>query len=146
MELFIDPPVLEGHTLVQVRGMDKVLAPGAFDIPCAGHVSGVDGVEESLHKELGEELNLRIDDLEKLSLVARYASQAHDYAEDGLVNVEYCYLFRAGLKPHTVPNIRFNDGEVAGLAVFNVNELRGLVQRYPERVASGLSDSLRFYL
>jgi isopentenyldiphosphate isomerase len=146
VEIFIDPPSLEGYTLVQVRGMDKVLAPGAFDIPCAGHVSGTDGVEASLHKELGEELNLRMDDLENLALVARYASQAHEYAADGLVNVEYCYLFRARLKEQAIQNIRFNDGEVAGLAVFNVNELRGLVQRYPERVASGLSDSLQFYL
>lgn len=145
VEIFIDSPALEGHTLVQVRGMDKVLAPGTFDIPCAGHVSGTDGVEFSLQKELGEELNLRVEDLEKLALVARYTSQPHEYAADGLVNVEYCYLFRAELKPYAVKNIRFTDGEVAGLAVFNVNQLRGLVQRYPERVASGLSDSLRFY-
>ena len=145
VEIFIDPPGLDGHTLVQVRGMDKVLAPGAFDIPCAGHVSGADGVQESLGKELVEELNLGFENLEDLALVARYASRAHAYPENNLVNVEYCSLYRAQLKTQAVPCIRFSDGEVAALAVFNINELKELAQRFPERVASGLAESLEFY-
>lgn len=145
VELFIDPPAVEGHTLVQVRGVNKVLAPGVFDIPCAGHIDGEDGVEESLCKELGEELNLDTSDLENLTLVAHYATEVQEYASEGLVNVEYCFLFRARLKASSVSRIRFTDGEVAGLALFDVNQLRELARRFPERVASGLSDSLPYY-
>lgn len=146
VEIFIDPPggELKGFTLVQVRGMDKLEAPGAFDIPCAGHISGADSVEVSLGKELGEELNLTLDSLADLRLLGRYNSY-NESTERGLVNNEYRVLYRATLKPDAVRRIRFTDGEVAGLSVFAVKELRALVQKFPERVASGLSDAIGYY-
>ena len=52
-------------------------------------------------------------------------------------NNEYRVLYQAALKPEAAAKIRFADGEVAGLAVFAVPELRMLVQRSPERVARG---------
>lgn len=147
VEIFIDPPEVNmpqaAHTLVQVRGMDKVDAPGAFDIPCAGHVSGLDGIEQSLEKELGEELNLRLGDLDDLRELARYISPARQGRY--LLNEEYRYLYRARLKPGAVGQIRFSDGEVGALALFNVVELRRYCQRFPERTASGLSDALGYY-
>lgn len=147
VEIFIDPPDRPGYTLVQVRGMDKFEAPGAFDIPCAGHISGTDTVEESLKKELSEELNLSLDDLWDLQMLARYNSFAGENAPAlGPVNHEHRVLFRASLKPEAADKIRFADGEVAGLTVFAVSELRELVRRYPERVASGLSDAIGYYM
>jgi 8-oxo-dGTP pyrophosphatase MutT (NUDIX family) len=149
VEIFIDPPDLQGHTLVQVRGMDKFEAPGAFDIPCAGHIDGLDSVEKTLAKELSEELNLKPEDLYPITLIARYNSYTGD---DGVSpsnhhtnNNEHRVLFRAQLKPEAAAHIRFSDGEVAGLSVFAVSELRALVQQYPERVASGLADAIGFY-
>jgi len=152
VEIFIDPPEAAppkvdtpqaAHTLVQVRGMDKVDAPGAFDIPCAGHVSGLDGIEQSLEKELGEELNLRLGDLDDLRELARYISPARQGCY--LLDEEYRYLYRAMLKPGAVGQIRFSDGEVGALALFNMVELRRYCQRFPERAASGLSDALGYY-
>lgn len=149
VEIFIDPPGLAGHTLVQVRGIDKFEAPGAFDIPSAGHVDGVDSAEESLAKELREELNLTLDQLEELRLLARYNSYPPERDEDAgaalSVNNEHRVLYRARLKPEAAAGIRFSDGEVAGLAVFSVAELRALARRYPERIASGLGDALEYY-
>lgn len=144
VEIFIDPPHLEGHTLVQVRGMDKYEAPGAFDIPCAGHVSEIDCAEGSLRKELEEELNLSIDDLSAIHLVACYNSYTGS-PQGECLNNEYRFLYRARLKDNAVKYIRFTDGEVAGLAVFSVPELRALVERFPDRIASGLGDAMVYY-
>ncbi|HEX9017652.1 MAG TPA: NUDIX domain-containing protein [Anaerolineaceae bacterium] len=148
VEIFIDPPDRPGYTLVQVRGMSKFEAPGAFDIPCAGHIDGVDSAEASLAKELSEELNLGPGDLEDLRLVARYNSfsaQAESSPASPSVNNEHRVLYRAQLKPEAASRIQFTDGEVAGLIIFAVGELRALVQKYPQRVASGLSDAIGFY-
>jgi isopentenyldiphosphate isomerase len=145
VEIFIDPPHLPGHTLVQVRGMGKVEAPGAFDIPCAGHISGVDGAEEALRKELAEELDLFIDNLSDLHQITRYNSiRSSNF--DWAVNNEHRVLYRAKLKNDAAARIRFADGEVAGLGVMNVAELRLLVERYPERIAAGLSDAMKYYV
>lgn len=148
VEIFIDPPHLPGHTLAQVRGMDKFEAPGAFDIPCAGHIDGVDSAEKSLEKELLEELNLNLSQLADLRLLGRYNSYSDDNAarqDARKINNEHRVLFRARLKPEAAAQIRFSDGEVAGLTVFAVGELRTLVRQYPERVASGLRDAIGFY-
>ena len=149
VEIFIDPPDLPGHTLVQVRGMDKFEAPGAFDMPCAGHVTATDAVEASLGKELAEELGLGLDDFENLSEVIRYES-CTNIEKDVTnaiwpVNIEYRILFYARIKRDAIQHIRFTDGEVAGLAVISVEELRALIRRFPERVASGLQGAMPFY-
>lgn len=143
VEIFIDPPDMPGHTLVQVRGMEKFHSPGAFDIPCAGHVDGVDGEEESLRKELEQEINLTLADLEGLRLLERYNSFGED--TPGRANYEHRVLYQAHLKPGAMGKIRFADGEVAGMSVFSVAELRELVRKYPERVAAGLSDAIGYY-
>ncbi len=144
VEIFIDPPHLVGHTLVQVRGMGKFEAPGAFDIPCAGHISGVDPVEESLRKELMEELNLSLEVLSDFRLLGQYNSYTRSRG-GGALNNEYRYLYRARLRTSAAQQIRFTDGEVAGLAVFSVPELRALIDRFPDRIASGLSDAMVYY-
>ncbi|MBE0698899.1 MAG: NUDIX domain-containing protein, partial [Anaerolineaceae bacterium] len=147
VEIFLDlPGVEEGHTLVQVRGMDKIDGPGAFDFPCAGHAVGTETAQEALRKELGEELNLAPEDLEDLHLVARYIHSAHTRTVSLFYNEEYRYLHRARIKPAAVPHIRFHDGEVGALALFNYAELCALAERFPERIASGLGDALGYYL
>jgi 8-oxo-dGTP pyrophosphatase MutT (NUDIX family) len=150
VEIFIDPPTLAGsvqseqYTLVQVRGNEKFEAPGAFDIPCAGHITGVDTAEASLVKELAEELNITLDDLDDLRRLGRYNSYTQA-SNSGSINNEFRVLYRARLKKEAVAKIRFTDGEVAALAVFAVGELRSLIQRFPERIASGLSGAMDFF-
>lgn len=150
VEIFIDPPTLgdpirsERYTLVQVRGNEKFEAPGAFDIPCAGHITGIDTAEASLVKELAEELNITLDDLDDLRPLGRYNSYTQA-SNSGSINNEFRILYRASLKKEAVAKIRFTDGEVAALAVFAVGELRALIQRFPERIASGLSGAMDFF-
>lgn len=148
VEIFIDPPQLPGYTLVQVRGMEKYEAPGAFDIPCAGHITGLDAPDAALVKELGEELNLTLGDLDDFRGIGRYNSIRGGGAADEpfiKMNNEHRVLYQARIKPEAVARIRFTDGEVAGLAVFLVSELRALVEQFPERVASGLGDAMAYY-
>jgi len=145
VEIFIDPPHLEGHTFAQVRSLEKFEAPGAFDIPCAGHISGFDGIEKSVEKELAEELGLSLDDLGEFRLLKLYNSY-NGGGENCNANHEFRVLFRARLKPDAYERIRFEDGEVAALAVFSVTQLKELASRFPERIASGLSDALVFYI
>lgn len=147
VELFLDPPQRAGYTFIQVRSMDKFEAPGAFDIPCAGHITALDDVPGSLAKELGEELNLSIADLEGLQLLTRYESKPIQTADETWCgwNIEYRFLFRARLREESLARVQFRDGEVAGLGIFAWDEMRRLVEQYPERVASGLRDALSYY-
>lgn len=146
VEIFLDlDGAGEGHTLAQVRGMDKVISPGAFDLPCAGHVSGTETPEEALRHELSEELNLALGDLADLRKITEHAAAAHPIAGTHLINPEYCYLYRAKIRPAEFASIRFSDGEVAGLALVNLAEIRAMSARFPERVAGGLSESLVYY-
>jgi isopentenyldiphosphate isomerase len=144
IELLLDPPGLEGHTLIQVRSLTKVDSPGDFDVPCAGHVTGVDETSLALEKELREELNLSLSDLEDLRVVGTYNAFARA-DRPGFTNNELRVLYKAGLKPGSAGKIRFSDGEVAALCVFSLPELKALVSRYPERVASGLYEALGAY-
>jgi isopentenyldiphosphate isomerase len=144
VEIFLDPPAYRGFTLVQVRGMDKVESPGAFDLPCAGHISGVDGVAASLAKELDEELGLGLDDLDAVREIGRFDTPSGSASHEPQ-NHEFRILFHARLKTESVGRIRFRDGEVAGLAVISLPELRLLLERYPQRVASGLHEAIGLY-
>lgn len=144
VQLILDHPTDPDTTLVQVRGFDKVDAPGAFDMPCAGHVIGTETVEASLAKELREELGLAIADLADLQQTAHYEYRDLDQRPDFL-NVEYRAVYRARLRPGALDRIRFADGEVAGLVLMPVAAVQELVVRSPERVASGLLGALRWY-
>lgn len=141
VEIFLDPPAMDDFTLVQVRGLGKVESPGAFDLPCAGHISGVDDVLVSLAKELEEELGLALNDLSELREINRFDAPLSSGGPEPQ-NHEFRVVFQARLKANSVGHIRFTDGEVAGLAVFSLPELRLLVERYPERVASGLREAI----
>ncbi len=144
VEIYLDPLEQPGHTYVQVRGMGKFEAPGALDIPCAGHITGLDAPEAAINKELSEELNLTVADLQGLHLVGRYNSYRGG-ASDPSINNEHRILYRAQIKAEAVERIRFIDGEVAGISIFAVDELRALIQRNPEKIASGLSDAIGLY-
>jgi 8-oxo-dGTP pyrophosphatase MutT (NUDIX family) len=144
-ELFIDHPSLPDHTLVQVRGLGKVEAPGCFDLPSAGHVVGTETAFDTLLKEMKEELNLEQGDILELTQIGSYPFS--DQVSDGrLCNTEYRTVYRGRLADDTWPKLRFADGEVAAIGFFSLPALRELLDRHPERVASGLAQSLATYL
>jgi isopentenyldiphosphate isomerase len=145
VQLFIDHPSLGDYTLIQVRGLNKVESPGCFDLPAAGHIAGTESLTATLFKELEEELNLQREDIEDLALIGHYEYRG---LQDGssVQNVELCTVFRSRLKPGRLPKIRFVDGEVAAISMFDLSELQALIATFPERTASGLRGSLPLYL
>lgn len=140
VQLFIEHPTLRDHLLVQVRGMSRPEAPGNFDSPVAGHVPGLQAPADAILKELAEEIGLAPQDIEGLRRVTSY-----DYGEPlsatGICNREYRVVFAARLAADAWPRLRFQDAEVAAICIFAINELAALIERYPERIASGLRGS-----
>ena len=145
VHLFLDHPILSDHTLIQVRGIDKEEAPGRFGLPVAGHIVGLDTVQETLAKELGEELGLSSDVLVDLRHLGCYEG-GHPSDPDELRNVEYHEVYRARLSSEGWLCAHARDSEVAAIAAFQTADLIAMIDRFPERVASGLKGSLPMYL
>jgi len=149
VQLFIHTPELWAAsgdvTLVQVRAPNKAQYPGCFDVAAAGHVIGLGEVEGSVFKELSEELGLTQQDVGELRLLGRYEHR-ESLSEDRVHDVELRSVYQTELVAGAFPRIRFVDGEVAGICLFRLAELKELVKRFPDRVASGLSASLGLYL
>ncbi len=142
--LFIEHPTRADHLLVQVRGVEKAEAPGAFGLPAAGHIGGLTLARESLLRELHEELGLEEEDLDDLELLDTY--NYRDRAAEAIYyNVEFRSVFRCRLKPGRMEAIRFKDGEVAAVAIFTREALRALVNHFPDHIASGLGAALPLY-
>ena len=141
VQLILDHPTKHDLTFIQMRGLHKAEAPGAFDMPCAGHVVGLETVEATLVKELREELGLNLRATKGLGFVGQYESWDLREAVD-FRNVELRAVYRARLRPEALDKIRFSDGEVAALALMSRRALRDLISQYPERVASGLIGSI----
>ncbi len=145
VHLFIDHPNLMDHTLLQVRAIGKAESPGCFDLPAAGHVIGTESVETTLHKELGEELGLKVDALRDF---ARLGSYEYRQISDpsNFRNVEYRTVFYGRLNDDDWLRVSATDHEVAAIAAFSIVELQEMLVSFPERIASGLKASFPLYL
>jgi isopentenyldiphosphate isomerase len=145
VQLFLDHPTAEGYTLLQVRGFEVAEAPGCFDVPCAGHVPGLQPVDVAMLEELAQELGLDQTALSPPEPVGRYAYRG-PMDDPALYNVELRAVHRSRLRAGALPRIRFVDREVAAVALFAIPEVQALLDRAPERVASGLAASWPHYL
>jgi len=145
VHLFIDHPTRDDYTLVQVRGVHKFESPGCFDVPVAGHVVGLESTTDTLYKELEEELDLDRDDICDPEMVGSY-NYHEPWSNPRLRNVEFRVVFQSRLKAGRLSRIGFVDREVAAISVFALSELEAIINTYPERVASGLTESFLVYL
>jgi len=136
VQLFLDHPTLPDVAWVQLRGFHKAEAPATFDLPMAGHVSGVETPAQALGKELQEELGLTLDDLSELRMVSGYAAEV--LRHDNLLNLEYHWVYRARLHPESLTKLRPVAPEVAAICAFPFSELRQLVRCHARQVAPGL--------
>jgi len=145
VHLFIDHPARDDYTLIQVRGVDKFESPGCFDIPVAGHVVGLESTTGTLYKELEEELDLDRDDIYVPEMIGSYDYRG-PLSDPILRNVEFRVVFQSRLKADRLSSIGFVDREVAAISVFALSELEAIINTYPDRVASGLTESFPVYL
>jgi 8-oxo-dGTP pyrophosphatase MutT (NUDIX family) len=146
VDVFLDPAEAPACTLVQVRSLGKADAPGRFDVAVGGHVRGADAPGHALREEAGEELGLD-PDRDFASLVFLDGYEYGDPGFDGVFrNIEYRHLYRATLTPGALGRLRYADGEVAAVALFDRGELARLLREQPEHCASGLRYSGPRYL
>jgi hypothetical protein len=144
--LFLDHPTVSEYTLLQVRAFDKPYYPGCFDVPVAGHVVGLQRVEEALQKELDEELGLGLErDITPPTPIGSHEVRTVTHDPE-FYNVDLRVLYRSRLRPGALERIRFKDGEVAALVVFRRSKVQVLLETLLERVASGLADSWQPYV
>lgn len=139
VELFLDHPTLSDHTVLQVRGLQKAEASGLFDLPAAGHVSGIGSVEAALGNELQEELGVHISAVRDLTALGAYA-----YADGA--NVEHRTVYRGRLSEADWLKLSAGDDELLAITCLPVYKLQALIAAQPERVASGLRGSFGLYL
>lgn len=145
VHLFIDHPTRDDYTLVQVRSVHKFESPACFDVPGAGHVVGLESTTDTLYKELEEELDLDRDDIYDPEMVGSYDYRGPS-SDPILRNVEFRVVFQSRLKADRLSSIGFVDREVSAISVFALSELEAIINTYPERVASGLTESFPIYL
>lgn len=62
----------KGEIWVPRRSLNKKLKPGGLDYSCAGHVASGETYEQTLRREVEEELNLKLDD-SKLEFLHKFA-------------------------------------------------------------------------
>lgn len=145
VHLFLDHPDNPDATLVQVRSLAKYNAPGVFDMPIGGHVDGLDAFDETLVKELREELGLDLEeDLLDLREVGRHRIEIPDYQPD-YSEYEVSQVYRATIRREAIGKIRMQAGEVGGLVLFDLQELSRWIEERPDQVGGGLVDSWPYY-
>lgn len=143
---FLDPDASNDMTWVQVRSYSKPDRPGCFDVALGGHVRDFDTVQKAFVSELREELGLDAErDLKEMEHVATY-QHIEQLDKTSLVNVEYRQVNIATLNGDACSRLHFADGEVAAFCLFAHSELARLIEREPEKTASGLTGSYPYYL
>lgn len=147
IHLFLDAQAHTHTTYVQIRSLKKYNEPGGFDMPVAGHVSGHASFREGLYAEASEELGLNLDtDVTHLRQIhTNNIAITPVKTLPNYFDVEHTAIYQATLTNQAYHRIRFIDGEVAALALFQIHELAALIQKFPQRVGGGLRDSFSFY-
>jgi 8-oxo-dGTP pyrophosphatase MutT (NUDIX family) len=145
IHLFLDHPHHPDCTFVQIRSLSKYNSPGLFDMAVGGHVEGLDSREDSVQRELQEELGLNADhDLNSLFEIGTYNIEIKDF-QPNYQEVEHTTVYRATIEPEAFGRIQFQESEVGGLVLFKRSELEKWMDRSPERFGGGLLDSWPHY-
>ena len=143
--IFLDHCTYKDYTFVQLRSFGKTDSPGFLDIPVGGHAKGIAPLKETAKEELKDELNLDIiHDIEDFQTIGNY-SYYEPPKHPNFYNIEHRTVFWGRLKANALPKVKFLDGEVAAICIFTVSELKTLLKKFPERVASGLIGSFPVY-
>jgi len=144
--IFLDHPTLEDYTFVQLRSFGKADSPGCFDIPVGGHAKGIATLEETAREELKDELNLDLQyDIGGFCSIGNYGYYEPPKRPD-FHNIEHRTVFCGRLESEAMSKVKFCDSEVAAICVFSISELKILLKKFPERVASGLIGSFPIYI
>jgi 8-oxo-dGTP pyrophosphatase MutT (NUDIX family) len=146
VELLLTYPPRPRALLLQARARAKAVAPGCLDLPVAGHVDGRQSARETLRREAREELALDLDRQTRgLRAIGVIHARAVENPRPGgapLVDSEVRWVYAAALDPAAWPDLRPDPAEVAGLALFALEDVQEGLIRQPERFASGIRAAL----
>ncbi len=127
-----------GNILFQLRARDKENNPGLYDTSCAGHISAGDSSLESAVREIGEELGIQ-----KLPAELTYLFESkHTSSLNGgtYLDNEFYDVYRGTLSGEEILNLKPQPHEVDAFRFFNINELRGALETFPEKFVSHPED------
>jgi isopentenyl-diphosphate delta-isomerase type 1 len=116
----------EGQVLFTRRALGKATWPGVWTNSCCGHPRPGEGVEDALHRRLGEELGLSVSGLR--CVLPDFAYRARDAS--GIWENEVCPVF-AGEMVHPDQEIQPNGDEVMDWTWVDWAELRTAVGGAP---------------
>ena len=104
-----------GELILQKRSDGKDTFPGRWDVSVGGHITSGDDVMHTAHKEVEEELGIKIDvsQLEKLATLATTARGSSPVGGDFICN-EYKDLFLLKYEG-SVSDLKFSPDEVAAV-------------------------------
>ncbi|HII38835.1 TPA: NUDIX domain-containing protein [Candidatus Micrarchaeota archaeon] len=135
-----------GECLVlQVRGFNKLDFTGYLGISMGGHVSGNDSVENTLLRELQEEMRVCPKDFAKPIQSAGSVRDYLELPEKHFFDCEWNALHFATLTDDGFNLIRFNDGEVTALYVCPIGEANALLQQKTIPISDSTRNLLRHY-
>jgi len=117
----------QSEVLMQQRGFNKKTYPGLWDVSVAGHIHASETVEQGAIREVEEEVGLKIteEDLYKISI--RKGERKHP---NGIQDNEFYHVFLIELKTD-FSQLKKQDEEVAGIALFDLEILKGTNENFP---------------
>ncbi len=121
--------VKEGRILLQKRAPQKDFFPNCFDVACGGHVSSGEIFEDTLVREVKEELGLKVNKKDFIFLDKR--NQVSKDEIKGLISREVLGVYLYFLK-EPVKNIILQEEEVSEVKLFEINELKNLLKNKPK--------------
>ena len=98
----------KGEILVQTRSLIKEYCPGYLDAVVGGVVGDGEDVDKSAEREVGEEIGIDIDKINKLKYITK-----HFVKEDICRVWTYCYLLK--LTEEEIKSIKFRDNEISSI-------------------------------
>ncbi len=122
--------ILKGNKiLLQKRALKKEFFPDCFDVSCGGHVKNGETFEETLVRELKEELELSVKKEDLLFLEKR--RQISLVKSKSLISREILGVFLLRLDAN-LKNLDIDKNEISEVKLFDIDELKNLLKDKPE--------------
>jgi isopentenyldiphosphate isomerase len=122
----------DGHTLFQLRSMDKESFPNKLDISAAGHVSSGEKIITAALRELEEELGLQLEE-SRLEYIGDFASE--QTLPNGGIDREIQSFFMARITESEKLMLKIQESEVQKILWFTWQELEQALHENAESFA-----------
>ena len=129
--------IYEDKVLLQKRNADRESFPDMYDVSAAGHVSAGETPELAAVRETEEEIALRIDEKDLISVgVLRlcYSDKQKAY-----ISNEFNYIF-AYKSDHQIENIHYDTREMQSIDWVHIEDLKRDIEAHPSDYCISLEE------